>query len=91
MDLALSRNVPAEVRIRVMDNWSLHQWYNCPTTNVNDIKNEEVRDVVKTILNRWRDYSRKKLSSDEDLMNLYRHNCKHFSNFVIKKEAWGNL
>jgi hypothetical protein len=83
LDLALNKNVPAEVRIRSMNRWSLNEWYTCPTINVNCIKNKDLREPISKILNKWKFHTETKLYSDDCVMNMYNHNCQHFSRFFI--------
>lgn len=83
--LLLNQNIPAEIRIRPMEHWSLYHWYNTPTANINEIKNGYIREVVISGLCKWEDYSKKITSSNECLMNLYKLNCRHFSNFLVNE------
>lgn len=80
LKLFLGKHVPAEVRIRKMNTWNLEEWYNLPTIDVHDINDINLRNKIIVIIDGW---NHKDI--DRGLgMNLYKRNCKHFSNFVIR-------
>jgi len=81
IDLLLNKNAPAQLRIRSMQHWSVDDWHKTPTINVNNIKNKSIREPVKNILNKWKLHSEKRLCSQDCVMNMYKHNCQHFSKF----------
>jgi hypothetical protein len=82
LELLLNRNVPGEVRIRhitgidftddesIIESWKQNK--NMDSRRVyTAIRDKELKNVMKMVLE-WPDY-----------MNLYTHNCQHFSGFVI--------
>jgi len=80
LKLFLGKHVPAEVRIRKMNTWNLEEWYNLPTIDLHDINDINLRNKIIIIIDGW---NHKDI--DRGLgMNLYKRNCKHFSNFVIR-------
>jgi len=72
--LVLGENVPAEIRIRKLPVWSLDDWYKSPILDINDIEDADLRQVLNEVLDEW-----------PIQMNLYSHNCKHFSRYFILK------
>ena len=84
MRLLIGKSVPAEVRIRKMDAWNLEEWYGLPNIDVSDIDDIDLRNKIIRVIDAW---NQKNMDSviDKGLeMNLYKRNCKHFSNFVIR-------
>jgi len=81
LKLFIGKYVPAEVRIRKMnDGWNLTEWYGLSHMGVNDIRDVGLRNKISKVINDW---NHKNI--DRELgMNLYKRNCKHFSNFVIQ-------
>jgi hypothetical protein len=78
-------NVPAEIRLRqlknidftndekIVESWieETNRSINYPITNIKDRK---IRDIVKKIVMEWKHE-----------MNLYTHNCQHFSHYFMTK------
>ena len=73
----MGKYVPAEVRIRKMRVWNLTEWYRTPCISIDDIHNNESKNKIIKVVNNW---NRTNIIG----MNLYKRNCKHFSNFVIE-------
>ena len=86
-NMLLGRNVPAEIRVRYiitnMENTDeiIQQWDNMnkvtpeisfqlTRTVYNTIENAEIKNIIHKSFN-WQYY-----------MNLYNHNCQHFSHYV---------
>ena len=72
-DLLIGKHVPAHIRIRKLNSWDLDKWYQTKPINFVDIYDSNLRKHLLTIQNDW----------NNNGMNLYNHNCKHFSHFVI--------
>jgi hypothetical protein len=85
--MLLGRNVPAEIRLRYiitnMENTDeiIQQWdymnkvtpeisFQLTRTVYNTIENAEIKNIIHKSFN-WQHY-----------MNLYNHNCQHFSHYV---------
>jgi len=83
LKLFMGKYVPAEVRIRRMRVWNLTEWYHTPCITIDDIHNNVSKNKIIKIVNNWNDKDVETGNIIE--MNLYKRNCKHFSNFVIKK------
>jgi hypothetical protein len=84
-------NVPAEIRLRNIKNVDFNDESGIITnwiekTNVDDneskkitiktynsIRNKEIKKIVKHLFEQW-----------SDAMNLYTHNCQHFSYYVTQ-------
>ena len=83
-------NIPGEVRLRRIEtnientDMILQKWNNMNNVDTyeskkltksvyNEINNIEIKNIIYTSLS-WLPY-----------MNLYKHNCQHFSNYVIDK------
>jgi hypothetical protein len=79
--LFMGKYVPAEVRIRKMTTWNLTEWYGLPSINLDNIKDIELRNKITRVIDGWNHKDIDRGST----MNLYKRNCKHFSNFVIRK------
>ena len=80
LKLMMGKYVPAEVRIRRMAAWNLTEWYGLSHMGVNDIRDVGLRNKITRVIETW---NHKDI--DRGLgMNLYKRNCKHFSNFVIR-------
>jgi len=88
LKLFMGKYVPAEVRIRRMRLWNLTEWYHTPCISIDDIQNNESKNKIIKVVNNWNhndvDIGNSKGNSNIIGMNLYKRNCKHFSNFVIK-------
>jgi len=68
LKLFIGRNVLAEIRIRPMSNWTLDEWSKTPSL----LNNTEVLNkICKIDESQW------------IYMNLYNHNCQHFSKELI--------
>jgi len=79
LKLFMGKYVPAEVRIRRMAAWNLTEWYASPLSTLDDISDNVLRNKIINIIDAWNDNT-----IDRGFgMNLYKRNCKHFSNFVI--------
>jgi hypothetical protein len=76
--LLIGQNIPANIRIRVLPSWNLEDWYNSPNLSIKEIPDFKLRQNLLNIQNKWNLGAVKGNS-----MNLYNHNCKHFSRFVI--------
>jgi len=70
LKLLVGKNVPAEIRIRSISNWSLSEW---SVSNGNSLLNttEILNEICKINETQW------------TYMNLYNHNCQHFSKELI--------
>lgn len=85
--MLLARNVPGEIRLRQVitnienDNFIIEQWNKMNSVDAmtswklsknvyNKIRNTQIKAIVDKSL-KWQPY-----------MNLYKHNCQHFSRFV---------
>lgn len=82
LKLFMGKYLPAEVRIRRMRVWNLREWYNSPCIIVDDITDNLMRNKIIKVIDNWNcidNSNTKKIG-----MNLYKRNCKHFSNFFIK-------
>jgi hypothetical protein len=80
LKLFMGKYVPAEVRIRKMATWNLTEWYSLPSIGVHDINDIIIRKKITRVIDTWNHNN-----IDKGLgMNLYKRNCKHFSNFVIQ-------
>jgi len=82
LKLFMGKYLPAEVRIRRMRVWNLTEWYNSPCIILDDISDNLMRNKITKIIGNWNcidNSNTKKIG-----MNLYKRNCKHFSNFFIK-------
>jgi hypothetical protein len=84
LKLFMGKYVPAEVRIRRMRLWNLTEWYNTPCISVDDINNNVSRNKIIKVVNNWNHNDVDMGNSNIIGMNLYKRNCKHFSNFVIE-------
>jgi hypothetical protein len=78
-NLLIGNNVPANIRIKSLSSWNLENWYNTPSLPIHEIPDYKLRQNILSIQNKWKKYYKK-----GNRMNLYNHNCKHFSNFVIQ-------
>jgi hypothetical protein len=78
LKLMMGKYVPAEVRIRKMAAWNLTEWYSLPSIGVHDINNNVLKEQIIEIKKQWNQINHYRG------MNLYKRNCKHFSNFVIR-------
>jgi hypothetical protein len=76
-DLLIGKNVPAYIRFRKMNSWDLNKWYQTKPISIDEIYDYNLRKKLLTILNEW---NKKEMNG----MNLYNHNCKHFSHFIMK-------
>jgi len=74
-DLFTGKNVPAHIRIRKLKSWDLDKWYQTKPISIDDIYDFNLRKHLLTIQNKW--------NNNKKEMNLYKHNCKHFSHFVV--------
>jgi len=74
-DLLIGKNVPADIRIRKLNSWDLDKWYQTKTISIDQINDFTLRKHLLKIQNEW--------NKKEKGMNLYYHNCKHFSQFII--------
>jgi hypothetical protein len=74
-DLFTGKNVPANIRIRKLKSWDLDKWYQTKPISIDDIYDSNLRKHLLTIQNKW--------NNNKKEMNLYKHNCKHFSHFVV--------
>ena len=83
LKLFMGKYVPAEVRIRRMRVWNLTEWYHTPCITIDDIHNNESRNKIIKVVNNWNHMDVDMVNSNIIGMNLYKRNCKHFSNFVI--------
>lgn len=82
LKLFMGKYVPAEVRIRKMAAWNLTEWYGLPNIDIDDIGDNVLRNKITKVVYDW---NHKDMDIDRDSgMNLYKRNCKHFSNFVIR-------
>jgi len=79
MRLLTGKNVPAEIRLRKMAEWNLEEWYGLPNIDVSDIDDIDLRNKINTVIDGWNHNN-----NIDSGMNLYKRNCKHFSNFVIR-------
>jgi len=77
LKLMMGKYVPAEVRIRRMAAWNLTEWYGLPSIAIHDIDNNVLKQQIIEIKKQWNQINHSRG------MNLYKRNCKHFSNFVI--------
>ena len=86
LKLFMGKYVPAEVRIRRMRVWNLTEWYHTPCISIDDIHNNVSRNKIIKVVNNWNHMGMdmEMENSNKIGMNLYKRNCKHFSNFVIK-------
>jgi hypothetical protein len=92
LKLFIGQNVPGEIRLRYIETSIentkviLEKWDNINKVNeyvsekhsetvYNKIYNSEIRNIINNTFE-WTPY-----------MNLYNHNCRHFSNFVKKIHA----
>ena len=99
LKLLFGFNVEAEIRIRYLSNYLLNNnnlidtWHNM---NLKDpYKSEELtNNILKNMCNKKKKYCRDYdlqlfikyiINNWESSMNLYTHNCQHFSNFVKKE------
>lgn len=84
MRLLIGKSVPAEVRIRKMATWNLEEWYGLPNISVSEIEDIDLRNKIIRVIDAW-NQKNMDIVIDRGLeMNLYKRNCKHFSNFVIR-------
>jgi hypothetical protein len=81
LKLLIGKYVTAEVRIRKMTAWNLTEWYSLPSIGVSDIIDVVLRNKIIRVIDGW---NHKDIDRGLLKMNLYKRNCKHFSNFVIK-------
>ena len=79
MRLLIGKSVPAEVRLRKMAAWNLEEWYGLPNIDVSEIDDIDLRNKINTVIDGWNQKDIKWVG-----MNLYKRNCKHFSNFLIR-------
>ena len=79
MRLLIGKSVPAEIRLRKMAEWNLEEWYGLPNIGVSDIDDIDLRNKINTVIDGWNHNN-----NIDSGMNLYKRNCKHFSNFVIR-------
>lgn len=87
LKMFLAQNVPAEVRLRYIESnienneTIIQEWHNMNKVDYDDssqlsksiynkIYNKQLQNIINTAFN-WEPY-----------MNLYKHNCQHFSNYV---------
>jgi len=75
IDLLSGKNVPAHIRIRKLNSWDLDKWYQTKPVSIDNIYDSNLRKHLLTIQNNW--------NKKETGMNLYKHNCKHFSHFIM--------
>ena len=75
INLFTGKNVPANIRIRKLKSWHLDKWYQTKPISIDDIYDFNLRKHLLTIQNKW--------NNNKKEMNLYKHNCKHFSHFVV--------
>jgi len=80
LKLLIGKYVPAEVRIRKMRLWNLTEWYSLPSIGISDVSDIVLRNKIIGVIDTW-NHNNNRGSG----MNLYKRNCKHFSNFVIRK------
>ena len=80
LKLFMGKYVPAEVRIRKMATWNLTEWYCLPSIGVHDINDIIIRKKITRVIDTWNHNNNNRGLG----MNLYKRNCKHFSNFVIQ-------
>lgn len=82
VNLLLAKNVPGEIRLRNIkefdffenDDKIINFWSHMKTSdNLTSINDEEVQQKIAYIMQMW-----------NPRMNLYTHNCQHFSRFVQK-------
>lgn len=78
LKLLIGKNVPAEVRIRKMATWNLTEWYSLSPISVDDINDIVLRNKINGVIDTWNHNNR------ESGMNLYKRNCKQFSNYVFQ-------
>jgi len=84
MRLLIGKSVPAEIRLRKMSTWNLTEWYSLPNIDISDIDDIELRNKIIRIIDSW-NQKHMDIIIDRGLkMNLYKRNCKHFSNFLIR-------
>jgi hypothetical protein len=86
LKLFMGKYVPAEVRIRKMATWNLTEWYSLSPISVHDINDIndidiDLRNKITRVIDTW---NYKDIDKGFLKMNLYKRNCKHFSNFVIR-------
>ena len=83
MNLLLAKNVPGEIRLRNIkdfdffdnDDKIINFWSHMKTSdNLASINDKEVQERIAYIMESWKPG-----------MNLYTHNCQHFSKFVQKQ------
>jgi hypothetical protein len=86
LKLFIGKYVPAEVRIRRMRVWNLTEWYDTPCITIDDIHNNVLKNKIIKVVNNWNhmDVDMDVENSNIIGMNLYKRNCKHFTDFVIK-------
>jgi hypothetical protein len=77
LKLMMGKDVTAEVRIRRMAAWNLTEWYSLPSIGVGDVRDIVLRNKITRVIDTWNYKGVLK-------MNLYKRNCKHFSNFAIR-------
>ena len=75
LNLLIGNNVEANIRIKSLPTWNLKDWYQSPSLSIHEIPDFKLRKNLLNIKNKWKKGNN---------MNLYNHNCKHFSNFVIQ-------
>ena len=89
LKLLFAHNVPAEIRLRKIENISFYDDKEIIDNWSSMIKNnyEESEELSDFVYNNIDDESIKffidKIKFWENQMNLYNHNCQHFSKFVI--------
>lgn len=81
LKLMMGKDVPAEVRIRRMAAWNLTEWYTLPSIGLGDVRDISLRNKIARVIDSW---NHKDIDKGLLEMNLYKRNCKHFSNFVIQ-------
>ena len=81
LKLFMGKYVPAEVRIRKMATWNLTEWYSLSPIGVSDVVDIDLRNKITRVIDTW---NYKDIDKGFLIMNLYKRNCKHFSNFVIR-------
>ena len=86
LKLFIGKYIPAEVRIRRMRVWNLTEWYDTPCITIDDIHNNVLKNKIIKVVNNWNhmDVDMDVENSNIIGMNLYKRNCKHFTDFVIK-------
>jgi hypothetical protein len=87
LKMILAQNVPAEVRLRYIDSnienneTIIQEW-----DNMNKVDHNDSTKLSKFVYNKIYDKQLKNIINGafkwEPYMNLYKHNCQHFSHYV---------